>query len=349
MSGGRRRARKDPHHVGAAEPARLHIVRPGICATIQDLGRPGHGRFGVSPSGAMDPLAHRIANRLLGNADGAATLELTDAGVAIEIQTATTVALAGGDLGATLDGQALPLEGAPVARFTSRPGATLRLTRRRRGARVYLAVPGGFEAPLVFGSAATDLGAALGGLSGRVLRAGDQLLARHPSRRVGALPSLSRERLAALAGLLLPSSHGGGADPVVLRYVPEGEPLLAEAQALFPHRVLTISAQSSRTGFRFRGEPLPAPADADRLSEPTAPGAVQLPPDGLPILLMADRNPTGGYPRLGHLALVDRGLAAQLAPGDQVRFAPVSAAEAVALAREQEARLRAALPGAPLS
>jgi biotin-dependent carboxylase-like uncharacterized protein len=332
----------------------LRIIRPGPCTTVQDLGRPGWGRFGVSPSGAMDPLAHRVANHLLGGTGAAPTLEITDAGAEMEIVAATVLALAGGDLGATLDGRPLSADRACLAVVEA---DRLRVGRRRHGARVYLAIPGGVDVPLLFGSAATDLGAGLGGLGGRPLRAGDQVNARPaPARKrqrqrrataaAAAMAELGRLILPALderAGLR--AGPGPGPAEITLRFVPEGESLLAAAHTQLSTRAFTLSARSNRAGFRFEGQPLPAPIDADRLSEPTAPGALQLPPDGLPILLMADGNPTGGYPRLGHLARVDRGRAAQLGPGARVRFSPIGGDTALQLCREQEASLIAALAG----
>ncbi len=117
----------------------------------------------------------------------------------------------------------------------------------------------------------------------------------------------------------------------------------AAAAETFTRATFRVSARSGRTGYRFEGDPLPARPDPERLSEPTAPGAIQLPPDGFPILLMADRNTIGGYPILGHLATADRPRAAQLWPGDAVRFQPITLPEALHLCREQESTLQAAL------
>jgi antagonist of KipI len=383
-----------------AAAALLEIVRPGLATTVQDRGRPGLGRFGVSPSGAMDPLAHRLANRLLGNDESAATLEVTGPGCELVFLRATSFALAGADLDAALDGE--PLEPHIVA--SARSGARLHFRQRRRGARAFLAVPGGLQAPRVLSSASTDLGAGFGGIGGRPLRAGQRIAAEglpagdpprppsedpreppageppgpppadpphppagdppadpsppgepplppagdpaptprppagDPSPGEPSLPPASaalarsrlRERLAPIASLYQDA-------PFVLRFVPEQDPgVPAEAAARFTRATFRVSSRSGRTGYRFEGEPLPARPHPDRLSEPTAPGAIQLPPDGFPILLMADRNTIGGYPPLGHLAAADRPRAAQLWPGDQVRFEPISLADAIRLARESE-------------
>jgi biotin-dependent carboxylase-like uncharacterized protein len=325
-----------PDPTGSTPPPApvLEVKRAGLCTTVQDLGRPGLGRLGVGPSGAMDLRAHRVANQLLGNEPGAPALELTGGGVELVFLQDTRVALAGADLGATLAGAPVPAIGA----IAVTAGAELHFTDRRQGARAAVAVAGGLRVAPALGSAATDLGAAIGGIGGRPLRVGQQLQVSPVTRPAPLTPELATlQRLRAL----LPLPAGA---PVKLRFVPEPEGgTTAQAQALFASRAFRISQRSGRTGYRLEGTPLPTRPDPDRLSEPTAPHALQLPPDGLPILLMADRNTTGGYPRLGHLITVDRSLAAQLWPGDEVLFTPVTVDEAVALARQAERDLRAAL------
>ena len=324
----------------------LEIVRAGMCTTVQDLGRPGLGRLGVGPSGPMDPWAHRVANRLAGNPEQAAALELTGPGAELRFLVDTVFALAGGDLGARLDDR--PVPALAVARAAA--GSRLRFVARTVGARVSLAVAGGLQGQPVLGSAATDLGAGLGANRGRPLRAGHQLsgLARSPaSSRPPPEPSATVR--AALQALLLPAAVAAASADTAglateLRFVPEpqgGVPV--EAQAMFASRPFVLSPRSGRTGYRFEGTPLPTHPDPERLSEPTAPHAIQLPADGLPILLMADRNTTGGYPRLGHLCAADVGRAAQLWPGEQVQFVPVPAARAVALVREAAGLLQSLL------
>jgi biotin-dependent carboxylase-like uncharacterized protein len=283
----------------------LEIVRPGLLLTVQDLGRPGLGRFGVSPAGAMDPLALRVANRLVGNADGAPALELTGPGAELLFVAETTFALAGGDLGAELVGQPIAAGRAHQAAA----GATLRFPKRVRGARAVLAVAGGIEAPLVLGSASADLDAGLGG--GRLARG--QRLAAGPRSAPRPAPRIAFAY----------------EDPFRLRYLPAADPAIpAETAGQFAEVDYRISDRSNRTGYRLIGPILAVAAAPDRLSAPVAPGTIQLPPDGQPILLMADRQTIGGYPVLGHLIAADRPKAAQLWPGDQVRFVPVSLEEA---------------------
>jgi biotin-dependent carboxylase-like uncharacterized protein len=272
----------------------------------------------------MDPLALRVANRGLGNDEGAPALELTGPGTVIGFLSAGFVAIGGGDLGAQLDG-------APVALWTAvrvRPGSVLAFERRRRGGRAVLAVAGGWHAPRHLGSASADLG----GLGGQRLGRGARLHA--PGADAAPPPALPASTLAALEAL-----YAEAAADRPLRFVPEPDPdVTPAARALFAGTLYRVSPQSNRTGYRLAGPPLPTAPRADRLSEALAPGALQLPPDGAPILLMADRQPTGGYPRLGHLAAVDRPRAAQLLPGDPVRFGAVTRAEALDALRESAAR-----------
>ncbi len=316
-----------------------------MLTTVQDLGRPGYAGFGVSPSGAMDPIAHRLGNVLVGNPQAAAALEITGPGTEIGFLVAHRFALAGADLGARLNGVPLPA----VFVGTAPSGAQLVFTQRIRGARATLAFAQGLWAPVVFGSAATDLGGGLGGSAsspGAVLRAGHRLAVAAGTVAPGAGGTGDTADLAPgrqwaqLAGLLRPLARLTD-PPDRLRYVvePEGG-ATAATQAAFRRHSFRVSSRSNRTGYRFEGQPLIAPVDPDRLSEPTAPGAIQLPPDGRPILLMADRNTTGGYPRLGHLISADRSRAAQLWPDDPVSFVPVSATAALTAARAAESALQ---------
>jgi antagonist of KipI len=296
----------------------LEILKPGLLATVQDLGRPGLGRFGVSPAGAMDPLALRVANRLVGNDDGAAALELTGPGAELRFAEAATFALGGGDLGAELEGQPVALWRAHRAAA----GATLRLPRRVRGARAVLAVAGGVQGQPVLGSASTDLDAGLGG--GRLARG--QRLATGPARAPRPAP-------------LVDFAYQ---DPFQLRYLPAEDPAIAsDSAALFGQAAFKVSDRSNRTGYRLTGPSLPVMAAADRLSAPIAPGTIQLPPGGQPILLMADRQTIGGYPVLGHLIAADRPKAAQLWPGDEIHFRPVPLEEAHRAAARLADALRA--------
>ena len=301
----------------------LRITNPGLLTTVQDLGRSGLGRYGVPPSGSMDPFASRVANRLVGNADSDALLEITASGE-VEFLRQVPFAIAGGDLSASLSGS-------PVENWTSGVAASgdrLSFGPRRQGARAYLAVAGGLVVPEVLGSRATDLESRIGGLSGRPLRAGDTLEA-GPHGRV-----LRRSAPAAVRSVYR--------DPFVLRFIPaESAPSGAGATLLagFTSATLHVSAKISRMGYRLEGELASTPR-GEMLSEPIPPGTIQLPAGGAPILLMADRPTVGGYPRLGSVIGADLSRAAQLFTGHAVRFVPVALAESRAALLELAALLR---------
>jgi biotin-dependent carboxylase-like uncharacterized protein len=311
----------------------LIIRRAGILTTVQDLGRTGWARFGVPASGAMDALAARTANALVSNDPAAAVLELTGPGAALTVslpdEPPRLVAVAGADLDATItDGaghaRALPMGHAQLVS----DGETLTFPRRRAGARAIVAVAGGFAVPRTFASAATDVANQLGGWQGRPLRAGDAVpIANAPASARRLTPDDSPPAVLAAAYT----------DPFVLRFI--ALPLAITNAASFTEATYRVTPQANRVGFRLQraGGPLMADTAAGTLlSEPIAPGTLQLPPDGQPILLMADRQTVGGYPVLGHVIAADLPKAAQLWPGDRVRFAAVTLAAARAELRRQE-------------
>jgi biotin-dependent carboxylase-like uncharacterized protein len=314
----------------------LRIVKPGPLVTVQDLGRPGWGRFGVSPSGALDPLAARAANALAANPPGAPLLEITGRGAEIAFEDARRVGLAGADLGAEIAGAGAAARELPPFRAAAvAAGDVLYLRERRAGARAYLAVSGGVVADAAFGSAASDLA---GGLGGRPLRAGDLVALGAPG--VAVMTAAAEAAVASLRRFYV--------DPERLRFVPAAAAPAAAVAALAA-APFTVTPRSNRAGYELDGPLLDMDiaAAADLLSEPIAPGAIQVPPDGRPILLMADRQTVGGYPVVGYLARADVPKAAQLWPGDRLRFAAVSVEDAQTAAREQEAALAPALPAPP--
>jgi antagonist of KipI len=316
------------------------VVSGGLQTTVQDLGRPRTQRHAVPVGGAMDTMALRIANLLVGNNENAAALEATLIGPAIEFGAPTLIAIGGADLTATIDS-------APIGRWRAvlaPAGATLRFGRPENGCRAYVAFAGGVDVPEVFGSRATYLRGAFGGMEGRALRDGDEI-------RFGETTVLSRRIAASLhdetAGLSLARWYAGvtlrppySAEPIV-RLVPGAhtEALDAESRtALFGDR-FRVSASSDRMGYRLEGPQLRLRERVEMLSEGVTFGTVQLPPGGAPIALMADGQTTGGYPRIGEVASVDLPLVAQLKPGDHVQFAPVSLDEAQRLYLERENEL----------
>ncbi len=301
----------------------LQIISGGVLTTVQDAGRPAAGRIGVPTGGAMDRFACAVANRLLANHPGAAVLEVTAGGAAFLLRSTAVLAITGADLSATCNGVPCPLwQG-----FLVRPGDELRFGVRTGpwGARAYLAVAGGFDLPLVLGSRSTHLSGGFGGLGGRALRPGDCLEAGN------AAPTL-------LAGACWPAAQRPAYRPQpVLRFLPG--PSTACFGDVDLHTPFRISATSNRMGYRLEGAAIPFRHPCSLPSFGVVPGAIQVPPDGAPILLMADAQTTGGYPLLGVVCAADLPLAAQLLPGDSLLLQQVSEQDSLAARREQAAWL----------
>ena len=293
------------------------VHAPGAFTTVQDLGRPGHGLAGVSRAGAADPVALRLGNRLLGNPEGAAALEMTLIGGSFHFPDGAEVAVTGAGCGVPAW---TPLRIAP--------GDTLRLGPMSAVVRSYLCVRGGILVPLVGGSASTHVPGGMGGFEGRPLRKGDALQAgppAGPSRR-GILPGV----LASLA------------PRTTIRVTPglQSGWFSAAARALFLNSEYQVSNDSNRLGIRLEGPPVPLESGGQMITEGVPLGAVQIASGGQPILLFVDQQTTGGYPKIANVITADLPSLGQLRPGDRIRFAEVLPAEARRLLLEQESRLR---------
>lgn len=308
----------------------LRVVKPGLLTTVQDLGRWGHQIAGVPVAGPMDAFSHRLANHLVGNRPEAALLEVTLIGPELTADRETTIAVCGADFDLSCDGEGVSTGEA----FRLGAGQTLRFGRRRRGARAYVAIGGGgVLTPSVLGSRATHLVSRIGGLDGRALVAGDVLpiatTAPAPVHRARGLtlPSAGRARLRVLAG----SQTAWFGD---------------DAWRALTGTSYRISPRSNRMGFRLEGPPLARLRQDEPISEPLAMGAIQVPAAGEPILLMADRQTAGGYPKIGYVIAADLCLAGQLAPGEFIEFDRCTEREAVSalIARERELMAQMVMP-----
>jgi antagonist of KipI len=300
----------------------LVVVKPGLLTSVQDLGRYGHQSTGVPAAGPMDAFSHRLANQLAGNAPDAATLEITLIGPELMVEADTTCAIAGALFEVTCDDR-------PVAigeSFNVTRGQRLKFGRIVQGARAYLAVAGGIQTPPLLGSRATHLVSRMGGFAGRALAAGD---------RVPIASEINPRPLRKANGLTLPSSGRA-----LLRVMPgpQADWFAADALKTIAGVSFRISPQSNRMGYRLQGPPLVRTHDRELISEPLGIGAIQVPTAGEPILLMADRQTAGGYPKIGYVISADLPLAGQLAPGDFIEFHLCSLQEAVAalIARERQ-------------
>ena len=319
----------------------VRVLRPGLLSTIQDLGRHGLQHLGVVPCGAMDPIAHCIANALVGNADEAATLECTVVGPELQFEEDALVAF----YGAAFQGKA--------QRFPSnRPvlvkaGTTVTFGSAVRGSRAYLAIAGGFDVPEVLGSRSTYLPAGFGGFAGRALRAGDRL------NTAPGVAAASAERFSRIADGIAGRTVRWTAPELT---VPTLEVLTVramegrhqsqfdeESRSVFYGHAWRISPDSNRMGYRLEGPRLKRSNRVENLSEPTCLGTVQVPNDGTPIVLMADHQTTGGYPKIAEVASADMPTLAQLAPGAQVRFVPCSVEEAQQAEDRQLERVRSVM------
>ena len=321
----------------------LEVVVPGLFTTVQDLGRPGHRHLGVPEGGAADRDALRVANLLAGNDEGDAGLEFTMLGGTLRLRRACIVALTGGECDARCGERALPMW-RPVA---LRAGAEIEIGRVRRGARAYLAVAGGLAVAPLLGSRSTDLRAGFGGHEGRALRARDRIPLGSAKRMHAALWSRLEAGNAPLAPApwwVAPTEDLRG-DVTMLHLLPGKDVLTLDPRVLRALRdgIWTVGADSDRMGLRFDGPAIPHVARVERLSEPVLPGAIQLPPDGRPIVLGVDAQTVGGYPVVGQVIRADLNRAMQLRAGDRVRPVLVTpeAAEAAWLVRRRDlARLR---------
>lgn len=303
----------------------VEVIKPGMLTTIQDLGRTGYQQFGMVVSGAMDAYAFRMANLLAGNSDGAAALEITLKGPILKILRNCTLSVTGGDLSPLVDGKPIPM----WATVHIHAGSLLEFGRPQSGCRSYLAINGGFDVPQVMGSRSTYLRAGIGGFHGRALREGDRLCVADNSSLPPSLKPIRR-----LSPSLIPEYQ----EDIELRVIPgpQWDYFTKESQALFLSSIFHISPQSDRMGYRLSGATLEVKPNHEQITDPIPLGAVQVPAEGNPIILLADRQTTGGYPKIATIISVDIPKIAQGKPGDQVRFHVVDIDESHYLLREQE-------------
>lgn len=318
-----------PARAGSA-PARrsvgVEIMKPGTLTSVQDLGREGLGAFGVGRGGALDPWAAMVANLAVGNAPDAPVLECTYVGPVLRFTAATVIAVSGAEVNAVAGGR-------PIA---VKAGETVDCSAFARGARLYVAVAGGFRAAPVLGGAGTMIGAGFGGFEGRALREGDRLACGGQADGPTppgvtwhlAPPILPRAKKETIEVRLVPGPDWAR---IFKRMGPGGAVRAVES------RRFQLSSKSDRMGLRLNGDqPFTAPGGGEGWSRPVVPGTVQLPPDGLPIVLMGEGQTIGGYAQLGQVASLDLAKLAQARPGAEIVFRVTD------LTTAQQARLRAA-------
>jgi biotin-dependent carboxylase-like uncharacterized protein len=287
----------------------IHVLSPGFLTTVQDLGRYGHAHLGISASGGADALALRAGNLLVGNAENAAALEMTLTGGDIEFQQDAVIALTGSDFGAGLPLWA-PLE--------IKAGYVLRFGGTKAGARAYLSVRGGIDAPLTLGSASAHLLTGVGGAAlrkGTTLRIGNSAI-RKPRGAAKSPPQWER------------------ASTVRLTDGPQADWFCDDLDVLY-RGAYTVAEECNRMGIRLIGTAIPSPAGG-MLTEGVALGAIQVPPDGQPIVLFVEHQTTGGYPKPANVISADFWRLGQMRPRDEVRFERVTIESALQLLQAQE-------------
>ena len=313
------------------ERAVLEVLDGGMLTTVQDGGRPGWGHLGVPLGGACDPWGLAVANLVLGNPPTAPALETTAGGLVLRLHSPALLGIGGADLGA-------------VVRSNSRrlaPGASYRLAKGdelvfegppagARGVRAYLALPGGLDVPIVLGSASTCLAGGFGGVDGRPLRGGDVIspLADDPAAGV-------EHRLGTAQETATPEP----AEPPVVRILPGPDDRAAAARTALLAQTWRVGAEADRMGIRLDGPTLPSAGPRDLPSHGVTWGTIQLPSDGRPIVLLADAQPTGGYPVVAVAISADRPILGQLRPGEAVRFVETTADTARGALLAADARL----------
>jgi len=310
----------------------IRIADPGPQTTVQDLGRFGQLRQGIPPSGPMDMRAFLIANRLVANADSAAALECTLMGPRFSVETPCAIAVTGAEIPVTVNGEAAPTH----ATLVLKPGDAVRIGAARAGVRAYIAFSGGIDVPLALGSRATYLRGRLGGVEGRGLKRDDVL-------RLLPAPVPTPRELSPAPSTPLPS------EPEIRVVLgPDVDRFTEEGVAAFLSGPYELLPQSDRMGARLRGPKIAHARGHDIISDGIALGSIQVPGDGQPIVLLVDRQSTGGYTKLATVCSFDIGRIGQVKPGQRARFRTITIAEAHRLRREWDAEL-AKVAGGPIA
>lgn len=302
----------------------VQCVKPGLLTTVQDLGRSHYQHYGISAAGAMDPLSLRIGNILVGNKENTASLEITIMGPELVFMEDTVISITGGDLSPTVNDQ-------PVEMWKSlvvKAGEKLNFGKINIGCRSYIAFAGGIQVPEIMGSSSTFLRGEYGGHDGRALRKGDTLL-------IGTSPYktevLKRRRL---PNSYIPDFHSNR--PVRIIWGPHDGAFIENSKTMFTNTEYKITSQSDRMGYRLDGQKLIHKESADIISEYIAPGTIQVPANGQPIVLMADCQMSGGYTKIGMVIGADIPYLAQKKPGESITFQAISIQEAQQIWIEQE-------------
>ena len=302
----------------------MNVLFPGALSTFQDSGRFGYQEIGVTGSGAMDSISMRQANALVGNAPDEAVLEITVVGPMLTFTEDAIVAVSGADMDLKLNQTPVPVNES----FVIHAGDSLTFGFARSGCRSYLAVKGGFDLTPALGSCSTNLKCSLGGFEGRALAAGDQI------------PLKEKADLTSYTAKTFPWSAPDTS--VTLRVVsgPQSEYFTKKGTATFFKEAYKVTEDADRMGYKLSGPAVEAAEGVDIVSDGITFGSVQIPPNGMPIVMMADHQTTGGYAKIGTVISSDLPKLAQLKPGDTVHFAPISVEDAQKIYKETQKNIK---------
>lgn len=316
----------------------ISVLSSGLLTTIQDLGRIGYQKYGVIVSGAMDTYAMRLSNIMVGNDENESVLEMTLIGPSLKLEKGTLFSLTGGNLSPTINEIKVPM-GRPI--YLTKD-CILKFGSCIKGCRSYLAVAGGFDVPKVMGSKSTYLRAGFGGFNGRALRKDDVL-------SIGVKSQLSHEIIKKMediedngdfvsSGWYMKNFMMQNPDSTVIRVFEDRQfnAISEESINKFFNSKFNVENQSDRMGYRLSGEKIQLKEKLEMISEEVSVGTIQIPPDGNPIILLADRQTAGGYPKIAHVASVDIQKIVQLKPNDKITFKKITLKEAEKLYFKRE-------------
>lgn len=317
---------------------RISVLNPGLQSTIQDLGRHGYQKYGVIVSGAMDTYSIRLANIVVGNTEKEGVLEITMIGPSLELEKGTLFSITGGNVSPTINGKKIPM-GRPIY---LKEACVLNFGACIAGCRSYLAMAGGFEVPEVMESKSTYLRAQFGGFNGRTLKKGDILnlgvKSVEAKKIIEKLQQITSKGEFTAPSWYIGDSIAENSNSTFVRVFKDRQfnNISEESVNKFFNSEFNVDNKSDRMGYRLCGEKIELKESLEMISEEVSVGTIQIPPDGNPIILLADRQTTGGYPKLAHVASVDIQKIVQLKPNDKIKFKQITLKEAEKLYLERE-------------
>lgn len=316
----------------------ISVLNPGLQSTIQDLGRHGYQKYGVIVSGAMDAYAMRLANIAVGNNENEGVLEITMIGPSLELEKGTLISITGGNISPTINGKKIPM-GRPVY---LKEDCVLNFGACIAGCRSYLAIAGGFDVPEVMESKSTYLRAQFGGFNGRALKKGDILNIGAKSvvaiKIIEKLQEITKKGEFVATSWYMGESTVENANSTIIRVFKDRQfdNISDESINKFFNSEFNVDNKSDRMGYRLCGEKIELKERLEMISEEVSVGTIQIPPDGNPIILLADRQTTGGYPKIAHVVSVDIQKIVQLKPNSKIKFKQITLKEAERLYFERE-------------